>query len=237
MENHEDLEALHKNMFSPELRVQLVRTVMPSILSKLISKKFLDTSRDYSRNDLWELAALETTKVVDDVEVSINISNKFHQSAHGAADEGEFEVAIVLIAIVIEHKLNFFYNNILTSLGLSRTQVNQALNSLSLEAKLGWFLLSVSGSKLSSDLHKDIKEVIDLRDSISHYKSTSSSNNQTFSWDGIMHRIDKLFSADMLAIPKRLECELDTITEKRLEWHTVVKKWCKVMFEEEHHDA
>jgi hypothetical protein len=125
----------------------IAQKVMPVLIYNLLQAGKLDRSRLSDRQYVWSVALGSDD---EDIEKGRTIIDKrFIEYAEKAIAAQDLEVAVVLIATVIEHRLNRFYVQAL-EMSLSDSTISEILRN-SIHAKLEWLMSLVSPRPIPED--------------------------------------------------------------------------------------
>jgi len=185
-----------------------LETSIAGILSRLFLNKKIDENRTDDLEYVWGLV-IQNLDVLDEMPaLRERLDDEFLESAKEAAQLGRISVAIVLIATVIEHRLNIFYRDILEDYsGLSTNEATEAIRS-NTSTKLGWLYRLITRDEISDELLKQIKQVFDLRNAFVHYKSIMVSLNETDKSTELIEKVNAIGLEIILNLPDKVEKEL-----------------------------
>ncbi|VVB72285.1 Uncharacterised protein [uncultured archaeon] len=123
-------------------------------------------------------------------------------------------VAVVLIVTAIEQLMNVYYRNVLELRGLPQEDITKIIRRCNVDVKIDWLITLVLGHELPKDLKKSITDLVELRNSIVHYKAIPGPlEGDEDSATRILARIENL-GFDPLEIPLKLERTLENILEE-----------------------
>ncbi len=135
---------------------KIVETFLPSIIEILLRRGKLDTNRLDDRNYIHDIIR-QNPEIFESLTWTTAIDDQFLASAREAISANRPVVAIVLVATAIEHRVNFFYRNVLeVHTGLSKQEATEIIRS-NINIKIGWLMSVVTGYELSNDLKSKIK--------------------------------------------------------------------------------
>ena len=183
--------------------------ILPIILQDLIRQGHLDATRvndtDYVRNMLHE----HLDELVHNINWVTGIDEGFMNSAREAVDADRLEVAIVLIAVTIEHRLNMFYRVALSEIGgFSLEDTTEVIRNSNARDKTGWLLKLVSKQEMDDQLKRQITDLMELRNQIIHFKAVPPADLDdidTGSANVIQKRSRELDFKMLLDLPERLQ--------------------------------
>ncbi len=204
------------NEFDSESNSELIkiakRFFFPTILATLLENKLIDESKLSDHEYVW-------SKIKEHSEMLVNIpmiewfEEDFLDTVREAIAAKRYEVAIVLVATVIEHHLNVFYRQALDANKLLITdEVTEIIRRANFRDKTGWLLLLVAKHQMSSELQEQIQQLTELRNQIVHFKAVPDSgahDNTGGSHNLIKNRIRELNFDQVLTIPEQLSNFLD----------------------------
>jgi hypothetical protein len=180
----EDFENLKK-----EVGRTVRNRVIPVLIRQLIANKILDINR-LTEGDYILSVIKENTELIDDLRIILFIDEDFIESARDAIAINRPEVAIVLIATVIEHKLNISYRMALSEHdNLDDDSITKIIKNNTLSDKTGWLFNLIFRDKMDSDLQKELLKLTELRNQIVHYKAVPENINDDHSGSHNMIRI------------------------------------------------
>ena len=204
--------------------------VLPGILHDMIGRGLIDRDRLSDRAYLWSVVKKDLAELMGNVGVVFELDQEFLDAAKTAMDRRRPAAAVVLLATVIEHKLNTFHRLVLESKGLSYEEVTEIISRNSVPDKLGWLMTLTGSGALPEPMTTRINTLIELRDRIVHYKARPSStlDAEDTSWHG-MHGIKDLLKRLETRSYLALVEEMDQLLETRLEEQDPVWKLAKEM--------
>jgi hypothetical protein len=203
-----DIDKLIDN--DPELQeamMQLAESMLPFILSELFLQGKIDENRIDDLKYVWSVV-MQNIDIVENLRGSNRIDEQLLESAKDAAQVDRIPVVVILVATAIEHRLNMFYREALENYsGLSSDESTEAIKS-NATTKLGWLLHLVSGYKISDELLKKIRIILDLRNAFVHYKSIRVTLNETDKAEALISQVHTIGVDTILNTPDELESEL-----------------------------
>jgi uncharacterized protein YutE (UPF0331/DUF86 family) len=139
--------------------------------------------------------------------------NQLIEAARDAIKQERIPVAIILVATSIEHVVNIFYREILEKrYKLSSDEATDAIRS-NFQTKLSWLLKILSNHEISEELRKRVKQIIDLRNALVHYKALGSRFDEVDKVDSLVEQAKKIGLEVILNTPSDLESELASMLE------------------------
>jgi DNA-binding transcriptional MerR regulator len=193
--------------------------VIPNILERLLSEGLVDPDKAHDRHYVDSLVRENMGEIVPHIPTYIAVENSFLEVASYSLEIGKPEVAVVLVATAIEHAINIYYIDLLSNKGLAPKEIKQALRTNNFESKLGWLMQLTSSRKLPEELGKRIKELVEIRNAIAHYKPLpvtigDEDSGIRHTWEKISERIQGLNPEDMMALPGDLQEVLDSMLDE-----------------------
>ena len=187
--------------------------MLPTLVRNLIIAGMLDTNKLSDKEYIWSVIR-EHPEFVNNFGVSIRIEDSFLQSARDAIALDRPEVAIVLLATFIEHKLNIFYRDTYyeTKSDLDNNEITNIIRRNNIYQKTGSLFSNVLQRKTDSDLQKSILRVADLRNQVVHYKvepSESLDDENTGSHNKILKELENLDFDEIFETIERLSDVLE----------------------------
>lgn len=187
--------------------------MLPTLVRNLIIAGMLDTNKLSDKEYIWSVIR-EHPEFVNNFGVSIRIEDSFLQSARDAIALDRPEVAIVLLATFIEHKLNIFYRDTYfeSKSDLDNNEITNIIRRNNIYQKTGSLFSNVLQRKMDSDLQKSILRVADLRNQVVHYKvepSESLDDENTGSHNKILKELENLDFDEIFETIERLSDVLE----------------------------
>lgn len=187
--------------------------MLPTLVRNLIIAGMLDTNKLSDKEYIWSVIR-EHPEFVNNFGVSIRIEDSFLQSARDAIALDRPEVAIVLLATFIEHKLNIFYRDTYfeSKSDLDNNEITNIIRRNNIYQKTGSLFSNVLQRKMDSDLQKSIRRVADLRNQVVHYKvepSESLDDENTGSHNKILKELENLDFDEIFETIERLSDVLE----------------------------
>jgi hypothetical protein len=194
--------------YTHEMLDEVVELSVAGILARLFLNQKIDETRTKDLKYVWELVmqnldVLETLPLIRG-----RIDNQLLETAEEAAQAGRIPVVIILIATVIEHRLNIFYRDILEDYsGLSSDEATEAIRS-NISAKLSWLYHLTTHDHFSSELITQVKQIFDLRNAFVHYKSAMVTIDETAKTAELIKRVKDIGFENILDLPNKIDKEL-----------------------------
>ena len=187
--------------------------MLPTLVRNLIIAGMLDTNKLSDKEYIWSVIR-EHPEFVNNFGISIRIEDSFLQSARDAIALDRPEVAIVLLATFIEHKLNIFYRDTYfeSKSDLDNNEITNIIRRNNIYQKTGSLFSNVLQRKMDSDLQKSIRRVADLRNQVVHYKvepSESLDDENTGSHNKILKELENLDFDEIFETIERLSDVLE----------------------------
>jgi hypothetical protein len=233
-DSNEEEVAKKMGMSIDELREwheDLLEATMYPILLKMLNNNLIDLEKADDPMYLWGVAGEKMLEITP--EFFILLHKDFLEVAQYCVENDKQPTAIILVATAIEHVTNIFYRSLLSHKGLPDAQITEIVKRNNIEAKLGWLLTVTSNATLPDYLLNNIKEIIELRNALVHYKAIPEKwDVKSGSWENIKPKIDKIDYEQLLDIPDELDYALMEILEDidpsrkiaRKLWHTMINK-------------
>ena len=185
--------------------------MLPTLVRNLIIAGMLDTSRLSDKKYIWSVIR-DNPEFINNFGVYVEIGDSFLQSARDAIALERPEVAIILLATSIEHKLNIFYRKYHESKGdLDKNKITNVIRNKKIPAKISG-LFAVTQGKMDKDLRKSIIKVVELRNDVVHYKvepSESFDDENTGSHNKILKELENLDFDEVFKSIERLSDVLE----------------------------
>jgi len=176
------------------------------VLREMFARGLMDPQKTDDLEYLCSVILAHHDKVAPDIEMQIAMHSHFLNVAEYALDIDQPAVAVVLVAVAIEHILNLHFRDILAQRGLDHKEVTSVIRNSNMAAKTGWLMPLAGLPSLPGELKKRITRVVDLRNCIVHYKVLPT---QVGTWGGgwfrLQQRLQELDFDDVLQIPDELE--------------------------------
>jgi len=185
--------------------------MLPALVRNLIISGILDTKRLSDKKYIWSVIR-EHPELINKFGISVEIGDSFLQSARDAIALERPEVAIVLLATSIEHKLNVFYRKYHESKGdLDKNAITNTLRKKKIPAKIAG-LFTVTQRKMDKDFLKSITKLVELRNEVVHYRmepSESFDDKNTGSHNQILKELENLNFDEIFKTIERLSDVLE----------------------------
>jgi hypothetical protein len=215
-----------------EMERDILRRFISYILNRLVLDGMIDKDKAHDPEYLEKLV-LKNTYILDEPSFSriIEIHHEFCASARKMIDDNKPIVAIVLLCTAIEQILNLYYRYFLTFQGISDEDITKIIKRNNFDIKTGWLMTLVVGREFPPDLKKRISEIVEIRNSIVHYKAVPGPfDSDDDSYSRIEERIKKLDYTTILSIPNELERTLEKIFEESSQEYKMTKELSKILF-------
>lgn len=209
----------------------ILESTMYPILLKMLKNNLIDLEKANDGMYLWGVIQEKMPEITP--EIFILLHKDFLEVAKYCVENGKHPTAIILVATAIEHVTNIFYRSLLSHKGLLDAQITEIVRRNNIEAKLGWLLTVTCNATLPDDLLNNIKEIIELRNALVHYKAIPEKMDvESGSWENIKPKVDKIDYEQLLDIPDELDYALMETLEgidpsrkiARELWHTMFNK-------------
>jgi len=202
----------------PEYKREIFDEAVELSIAGILSRLFLNNAIDESRTDdlkyIWELV-IQNLYVLESLPmIRGRFDEELLETAREAAQADKIPVVVILIATVIEHRLNIFYRDVLEDYsGLSSSEATEAIRS-NVSVKLGWLFHLTTRGHISDELTKQIKQIFDLRNAFVHYKSTMVTLNETNKTTELIDRVKDIGLENILGLPDKIDEELAKVVQK-----------------------
>lgn len=172
-----------------------------------------------SQKSLAKFVSHEVGRSIKTFKLYVSIHGNFLKQAEQQWKQGEKHIAIVLLAVAVEHRLNQYIRDAFEEKGLADLEITNLIKAANIESKLTW-LISLSGGKaLPVKLKCQIKKIFDIRNSIVHYKGAPSDLNENNGSHSAIDRELKLLGRFSI---HRTYRSIDSFLEKQL---SVLQPW------------
>jgi hypothetical protein len=197
--------------FSRETLNESLEASIAGIILRLFLKNEIDESRINDLEYVWGLV-IQNLDLLEEIPlIRQRFDDEFLESAKEAAEQGRISVAIILVATVIEHRLNVFYRDILEDYsGLSTNEATEAIRS-NVSTKLGWLFHAITRDQISDDLARQIKQVFELRNAFVHFKSIMVPLGAADKAVELLKKVNEIGVENILNLPEKVT---DELTEK-----------------------
>jgi hypothetical protein len=197
--------------------LNFVQKNLSTILGYLVYKNLLHPNEMSNPEVVWNKVIENWSELEENIGVVVELDQQFILAAQDAIKTNRLEVAVVLLAIAVEHRVNIFYRAILEAQGtLTNKEITEAIKATNIRDKIGWFLTLVSGYEVYDEMRNRILDLFELRNQIVHYKALGSENltdNSQGSYNAIRLKINSLVIDDLINIPEDLSSVLNDALE------------------------
>jgi hypothetical protein len=209
----------------------VLRSFMPSILRKMLHQGLIDVDKSSDPNYLWNIVH-ENKNVARDIRVITQIHDGFLEVAEYAKTVNKPEVVIVLLATTIEHLLNLYFSEKLTIQKLAPDEISQFIRKNSIDAKIGW-LISITGRlEFPEGLKKRVMNLVELRNSIVHYKAIPAQLDEEDNYQRIKDRVKEIDFDELFATVTDLDNLLESALDKADPNRQLAREMARIMFED-----
>lgn len=194
-----------------ELADSVFKTICPALITLLLEKKLLDTTRLEDKDYVFSMIG-ENLDLVEKVALHVNTQDELLKSFRSELNAGRDESAIIMLAVSIERILNMFYQHLLPAkYEMDYKEVSNALSRLRLSDKITWFLLISAKWKLPLNLVAQIRLINSIRNEIIHYKAIPEDLDKegTGTYNDIKGKLTKLKLDGLENVTFLLKDELD----------------------------
>lgn len=172
-----------------------------------------------NRKSLTQHLRKELNRSLKTFKLYVEIHQSFLKQAEQSWKKGDKQIAIVLLAVAIEHRLNHYARDAFSEKGLKDLEITNIIRSVNTDNKLTW-LMSLSGGKAMPDkIRCRIKRIFDIRNAIVHYKGAPSDIDKN---NGSHSAIDKELKLLGRFSIHRTFRSIDSFLEKQL---SVLQPW------------
>lgn len=197
-----------------EARILILKDIFPTLVENLLTDGKLDQGRLSDLAYVWKVILEAKSEYLENAGVVIHFEDQFIQSAKDAASQGKTEIAIVLVVVAIEHRINLFIRDCLEYKAWEARDITEIIRSNSLPAKVSLVMRLISDRQLTAGLKQRVLKFNDLRNSVVHYKGEPSSGFEddiggSFNW--IQNQLKNFSSADIDTLSNDLDSELESI--------------------------
>lgn len=163
---------LYQDVFTNEEVDELVRRIVPTIMSQLLLEGKVSESSS-SEELLFQLRDFLDRGGLDDAQWTIIVGEEFEDALRAAIENEQCLVAYTLAGTYTEQLANeFYYLVLIDHFGFSSQEYRECMKKLSLNDKLTWFYRMTTSNKISSDLVSKIDKLHKARNHAVHYKPT-----------------------------------------------------------------
>jgi hypothetical protein len=196
--------------------------IIPHIIRAMLEHGIIDLDR--YREPQYILDLLKDDSIIGDVlpliETTVLIHNEFIEMAKLAFENNKKASALVLVATSIEHQFNSFYREILKSKNIDNKVITDIIKTSNFNSKLSWLIKLSSGTNIPDDLSKRIRNIIELRNAIVHYKAKPGKFLELFensSYKELNDSINKLDFNDVFKMSEDISDFLDALLDSQIE--------------------
>ena len=211
----------NKTLEAARVFLKFVEKNLSTILGYLLYKKLLNTNELSNPEFVWNKVLDNWSELQENIGVVIELDQQFISASQDAIKANRLEVAVVLLAISVEHRVNIFYRAVLEAQGrLTSKEITEAIKATNIRDKIGWFLTLVSGYEVYDEMRNRILDLFELRNQIVHYKALGSENlldNSQGSYNDIRRKIASIDIDDLINIPDDLSSVLNEALESLYE--------------------
>lgn len=229
--SREELFAEIAEEMGAERVVDLLKDILPSLLHTLMQQGKLDPDKLDDTLYVWTVVR-NNEDAVKNLRASWRVDEDFMKSAQEAIVAERYAVAVVLIAIVIEHRINMFYRDVLENeANLSSETVKEILRS-NMNTKLGWLLPLSTKKDLPIELRRSIRQIIDWRNAFIHYKAemTLLDDLADHPYMSLVQQAKDFGLENIMKIPDQLEEALNDIMYELWPLSNAVENTIEAMF-------
>jgi len=145
------------------------QAVLPSLVSLLLQNNLLDQARLNDKKYVMSMIK-KHNDLISDLRVQVIYCSQFRESLKSELSSNRHESAVVMTAVINEHLLNMFYQNLLPlKFELSSNEVSKTISRLRVPDKIGWFLKITANWELPANLSRQLLTINNIRNSIVHY--------------------------------------------------------------------
>lgn len=204
---------MEENEYEQKMQRRVFNKFFPVFISNLLRNGLLDKSRLNDKDYIYHVA-LENLDIVDDLRIQVIDYHVFIEGLKSEISHSRYKTAIVLGGTCIEHIMNYFYQDLLSSvLGLEQSEINKAISMIKLPDKIGWFYKVTTKSNLPDKLVERILEIVSIRNKIVHYQAVPAigelRTGSHMKLNDIINAFDVASISDTI---NKLESELNIIT-------------------------
>jgi hypothetical protein len=208
----------------------VARDMMPSVLREMLNQDLINPDERLNREYLWDVVH-SNKEVLEAVKVTTQIHDGFIEIVEYAISSDNPQVAVVLLATVVEHLLNLYYGERLTIQGLSKKDVTQIIRAHSIDAKTGWLIPLTGQFEFPDELRKRLLKLAELRNCIVHYKGLPSKLDEEDSYRTIKAEIERIDFNELLASVSELESLLESVLDSVDPNRRLAREMAGIMFE------
>jgi hypothetical protein len=190
--------------------------VLPHLMKVLVDKGLVTKGDLSDPAKLMRILGENLTFAVKKLEMIVSYHEVFVEEAARAWSAGKQEIAIVLYSTSIEQLLNVHYRHAFHFHGLSKEQITAIIRTQSFENKLTWLMQVASRKAFPKALATRFRKVIEIRNSIVHYKAVPGRlDHESDSHSSIKRRITQL---------KRMSIRRDMRLLDEFVWKTLAEQ-------------
>jgi hypothetical protein len=233
MEEKLDIKAI---LEKENMKVEDFRFFLPGIIELLLSKGLIDLTKASDRLYLLSVVRQNLSLSLEDLKdtgAGVRLDVEFLDNAIHAIKNDNRAVAIVLISTAIEHILNVYLYALLTYKRVSANGATNAIRRTNVEDKMSW-LVTILGGELSENVKKCILKIIELRNSIVHYKLIQWKADLDLFESKRVGSIVELNFNDAFGCMDELKNNLESFAEKFNPNYALAKKLYKALVGEEY---
>lgn len=183
-----------------------VRAMLPKLLYELLSRNLIDQSKAHDVEYLWSVVTDSQNDVFDNLKVLTEIHGEFKKVTEYAILNGNKMVSVILLATSVEHVLNLYYREMLSIKNLPESEITEIIRSSNFNTKLGWLMSIVGNVNLHKGMINNLKNLIDARNAIVHYKAVPGKLDvRNGSDDSIKAKLKTINLPEMLNLLDELE--------------------------------
>lgn len=201
------------------LNQNLLRDFLPLLVREMLSRNLINIERKEDSDYLWDVV-LKHDYLTQEISFSIRIHDEFIQQSKISIKRKDYFVAIILLATAIEHILNLYFVERLHLQKISGSEIREVIRKTNLDAKTGWLLSIIGEIEIPQKLRQNIMKIVELRNSIVHYKPLLSTIDEKGVYGNLTNEIRKLNFDQFQKCPGELESllqhELNKIDSNRI---------------------
>ena len=203
---------------------EIAKHSLPHMVHYLVKKGKYKNADLNSQLQLVKIL-VENANECPEIDAIISVGQDFVEWSKRAVDEGDYFVAVVLIATALEQELNICYRFLFREDGLADEEITRIIKNHNIDSKLTWLLKVAARTQLDEELRKKVKLIFDTRNSIIHYKAVPSKLGQDVgSFDKIELELQKVREIDLVDLYKQFSDELRKLTlPKDKDWELSIE--------------
>jgi hypothetical protein len=204
------------NEYEEKMQRRVYEEFFPVFISHLLSNGILDRNRLDDKEYIIE-TVMENIDLLEDIRIQVVDYHVFIDGMKSEINHSRFKTAIVLGGTCIEHIMNYFYQDVLsTKFGLEQGDINKAIGLIKLSDKIGWFYKVATKSNLPVNLIDRILQIISIRNKIVHYQAIPAVKElNSGSHEKLNEIIESFDISSIIETINELEAELE-VTSKAL---------------------